>query len=83
MTMRETDDMFEMCKGRILAAGNDQILAAPRCTDPKVDLCVALLNEAATAAYWAGAPAFMTSIGLTVCRTFGHGLASADVFADH
>ncbi|EJD55247.1 hypothetical protein AURDEDRAFT_140870 [Auricularia subglabra TFB-10046 SS5] len=66
VTMRETDEMFETCKGRILAAGHEQILAAPRSTDPRVDLCVALLNDAGTAAYWAGAPAFMTSIGLTI-----------------
>ncbi|KZV95615.1 STKc type histidine kinase [Exidia glandulosa HHB12029] len=66
VTMRETDEMFESCKGKILAAGNEQILSAPRCTDPKVDLSVALLNDAGTAAYWAGAPAFMTSVGLTI-----------------
>ena len=66
VTPRENDDAFDMIKGKILAAGQEHILAAPRCVEHQIDLCVALLNDAGTAAYWTGASAFMTSIGLTV-----------------
>ncbi|KAH7104691.1 hypothetical protein BKA62DRAFT_693063 [Auriculariales sp. MPI-PUGE-AT-0066] len=77
ITMQDTDDNFDMIKGKILATGQEHILSAPRCVDVQVDLCVALLNDAGTAAYWTGASAFMTSIGLTILELmFKHGISS-------
>jgi hypothetical protein len=62
VTMEEADVMFEQVKNMILATGSDQILTAKRATDPKIDLAVALLNDA-------GLPAtFINSAALTHFR---------------
>ena len=45
-TRDEADEMFEEVSLRILTLGRDAILNLPRATDPKVDLAVALLNDA-------------------------------------
>ena len=43
---KETDGMFEHVKNEILAVGFDEILTMPLATDSRIDLAVALLNEA-------------------------------------
>lgn len=45
-TRREADAMFEEVKNEIMAVGFEQILSIPRATDPRIDLAVALLNDA-------------------------------------
>lgn len=45
-TRKEADLMFEQVKNEILAVGLTEILAIPRTTDPRIELIVALLNDA-------------------------------------
>ncbi len=45
-TRRQADVMFEAMKNEILAVGFEDILAIPRTTDPRIELAVALLNDA-------------------------------------
>ncbi|PFH54726.1 hypothetical protein AMATHDRAFT_268 [Amanita thiersii Skay4041] len=68
-TRRHADLMFEQVKNEILAIGFEEILALPRTTDKKVELAVALLNDAGINAYWSpSAYAFADVIGLTVIK---------------
>jgi len=47
-TSRETDTMFEQIRNEILSIGFDEILSIPRSNDPKIELAIALLNDAGT-----------------------------------
>lgn len=47
-TRRETDTMFEQIRNEILSIGFDEILSLPRSSDPKIELAIALLNDAGT-----------------------------------
>ncbi|KAF8665081.1 hypothetical protein AX16_000549 [Volvariella volvacea WC 439] len=68
-TQDEADMMFEQVKNEILAVGFDEILTIPRATDPRTELAVALLNDAAVNAYWSPSPfAFADIIGLTTIQ---------------
>lgn len=63
---READAMFEEVKNEILAVGFDNILAIPKARDARIDLAIALLNDAGTNAYWSTGEGFADVIGLTV-----------------
>ena len=43
--------MFEQVKNEILAVGFDEILSIPRAQDSRIDLAVALLNDAGKSWY--------------------------------
>ena len=45
-TRQKTDTMFEQIRNEILSIGFDEILSIPRSSDPKIELAVALLNDA-------------------------------------
>ncbi|KAF8630202.1 hypothetical protein AX15_003056 [Amanita polypyramis BW_CC] len=68
-TRRQADSMFEQVKNEILAIGFDNILAIPRTTDGKIELAVALLNDAGINSYWNSSPyALADVIGLTTIK---------------
>jgi hypothetical protein len=68
-TLENADSMFEQVKNEILAVGFDAVLAIPRTSEPRIDLAVALLGDAATHAYWSPGGGFTDVIGLTVSHT--------------
>jgi hypothetical protein len=45
-TQRETDTVFDQVKNEILSIGFDEVLSIPRSSDSKMELAVALLNDA-------------------------------------
>lgn len=64
--LKEADAMFDQVKAEILALGFDHICALPRTRNPKTDLIISLMNDAATNAWWGAGPGFPEWIGVTV-----------------
>ena len=69
LSLKQADAMFDQVKAEILALGFEHICALPRARNPRTDLIVSLLNDAATNAFWGSGPGFPEWIGLTVSRT--------------
>jgi len=69
VSVKQADAMFDQIKAEILALGFDHICALPRTRNPKTDLIVSLMNDAATNAFWGAGPGFPEWIGLTVSPT--------------
>jgi hypothetical protein len=66
VSLKRADAMFDQVKAEILALGFDHICALPRTRNPRTDLVVSLMNDAATNAFWGAGPGFPEWIGLTV-----------------
>ncbi|KIY45235.1 dual-domain HisK/Mak2 protein kinase [Fistulina hepatica ATCC 64428] len=77
-TLEEADELFEQVKNEVLAVGVHAILNIPRTTEPRVELVVALLNDAGINAYWNPSyEAFTDVVGLTTIQlALKHGMAT-------
>jgi len=67
--LKQADAMFDQVKAEILALGFDHICALPKSRNPRTDLIVSLMNDAATNAWWGAGPGFPEWIGVTVGPT--------------
>ncbi|KAJ7293811.1 dual-domain HisK/Mak2 protein kinase [Mycena rebaudengoi] len=67
-TRRDADRLFNQVHNEILAVGFDEILAMPRTQDPRIELAVALLNDAGINAFWSSSPFTIEVIGCTTIR---------------
>jgi len=80
VSLKQADAMFDQVKAEILALGFDHVCALPRARNPKTDLIVSLMNDAATNAWWGAGPGFPEWIGVTVrptrIRTRPHSLTT-------
>jgi hypothetical protein len=65
-SLKQVDVMFDQVKAEILALRFDHICALPKTLNPRTDLVVSLLNDAATNAFWRAGSGFPEWIGLTV-----------------
>ena len=69
VSLKQADAMFDQVKAEILALGFDHICALPKTRNPRTDLIVSLMNDAATNAWWGAGPGFSEWIGVTVSPT--------------
>lgn len=66
VTFAELDDMFDEIKAKLLDVGFDDIVNLPRAGNPRQDLIVSLMTDAATNAFWGPEARMADYIGLTV-----------------
>lgn len=69
VSLKQADAMFDQVKAEILALGFDHICALPRTRNPRTDLIISLMNDAATNAWWGAGPGYPEWIGVTVSPT--------------
>jgi hypothetical protein len=66
VSFAELDDMFDEIKAKLLDVGFDDIVNLPRTRNPKQDMIVSLMADAATNAFWGPESRMADYIGLTV-----------------